>query len=308
MERITELNDFLWTASNALWNLRWQVMGFIAANPNASRKQLSDRFLSGSGLRDRDLTGFGSETQWERQRETFAEFSLMSIFAIYEGWLESFRETLNLSRSEINDLQFPYDPSKNSGYKRTLLRVQSDQSVAIKSIAYQSLLANSKYSLESIDDIYKVYRYFKEIRNTIMHNNRIANQRLIDSYADMQGLSSNYVHLNVKEFPAHIPVNLGDTIKVELRGVVAFMEFIQRLMTTLDAELSFSSSAESVFENTWRQRHPRHVIGQRTLSPNYEKREAVLKKLFQGMGFKLAEITPEVESFMKQRALIRLAP
>ena len=40
----TAINGFLNPAAAALWNLRWQVAGYVAVNPSASHGELMGRF------------------------------------------------------------------------------------------------------------------------------------------------------------------------------------------------------------------------------------------------------------------------
>ena len=49
-KQISELFSFVWAAAPALWNLRWQVDGFLRAAPDASEKEITDRFILGSDI------------------------------------------------------------------------------------------------------------------------------------------------------------------------------------------------------------------------------------------------------------------
>jgi hypothetical protein len=50
-DQITELFDFVSPTIIALWNLRWQVKGFLAQVPDAASIDLSNRFALRSGLK-----------------------------------------------------------------------------------------------------------------------------------------------------------------------------------------------------------------------------------------------------------------
>src|SRR5271167_2227282 len=52
---LTELFDFVAPTAIALWNLRWQVQGFLKEVPNATSNDLSNRFAFGSGMRGGEL-------------------------------------------------------------------------------------------------------------------------------------------------------------------------------------------------------------------------------------------------------------
>jgi hypothetical protein len=55
LAQMTALFDFVWPTAAALWNLRWQVQGFVAEVPTATVDELRKRFLFGSGLEGVDL-------------------------------------------------------------------------------------------------------------------------------------------------------------------------------------------------------------------------------------------------------------
>lgn len=83
--QVTELFDFVTPTAAALWNLRWQVVGFCSHHPAASVQVLDDRFVSGSGLHGANLRRACIDTSWEYQQQQFAKFLLISLFSIYEG-------------------------------------------------------------------------------------------------------------------------------------------------------------------------------------------------------------------------------
>jgi len=47
--RLTEVFDFVWPTATAIWNLRWQVAGYVSASPAATESKLAGRFVAGSG-------------------------------------------------------------------------------------------------------------------------------------------------------------------------------------------------------------------------------------------------------------------
>lgn len=54
-DQITALFNFVWPTAAALWNLRWQVQGFVAEVPSATVDQPEQRFVFGSKIDTVDL-------------------------------------------------------------------------------------------------------------------------------------------------------------------------------------------------------------------------------------------------------------
>jgi hypothetical protein len=103
-EEITRLFDFTWPTAIALWNLRWQVAGFLSVVPDASYEDVASRFVVGSGIRGADIRAMHKNITWEQQQTRFAEFVLTNIFAIYESWARRLVETSRLTKMSDKDL------------------------------------------------------------------------------------------------------------------------------------------------------------------------------------------------------------
>src|SRR6266540_1502515 len=84
----THLFEFITPTAAALWNLRWQVRGYLAVAPEASRTDLDARFILGSGIQGANLRRAAVEHSWEQQTEQFARQILFVAIALYEGWLD----------------------------------------------------------------------------------------------------------------------------------------------------------------------------------------------------------------------------
>ncbi|KXK11968.1 MAG: hypothetical protein UZ14_CFX002002548 [Chloroflexi bacterium OLB14] len=72
--RITSIYDFVWPTSTALWNLRWQVKGYLDANPNASTDDLLGKFVNGSKIHGTNIRRAFIEHSWNQQQEELAKF------------------------------------------------------------------------------------------------------------------------------------------------------------------------------------------------------------------------------------------
>jgi len=49
-KQITNIFDFVWPTAAALWNLRWQIRGFLDTVPGSSVSDLESRFVLGSEI------------------------------------------------------------------------------------------------------------------------------------------------------------------------------------------------------------------------------------------------------------------
>ena len=88
----TALFDFITPTAVAVWNLRWQVAGFIEASPDATKAELEGRFiggadLSGLDLRRANLRRAASERSWEDHLADFGRVMLFVAVSLYEGGL-----------------------------------------------------------------------------------------------------------------------------------------------------------------------------------------------------------------------------
>jgi hypothetical protein len=64
-DQVTALFRFVWPTAAALWNLRWQVQGFVGVRSSAPAEELQHRFVLGSGLLGVDLKTACLEHTWE---------------------------------------------------------------------------------------------------------------------------------------------------------------------------------------------------------------------------------------------------
>ena len=115
--RITDIFDFAWPTAAAIWNLRWQVAGYLSVVPDATPQELSGRFLAGSGIRGANLRKSCIKTTWDEQQQEFAKFLLIEFCALYESWCEDALAELNLKADLKKSLQFP-TPTTGNGKKK----------------------------------------------------------------------------------------------------------------------------------------------------------------------------------------------
>jgi hypothetical protein len=107
------------------------------------------------------------------------------------------------------------------------------------------------------DKLLTTYRYFKEARNCVVHNNSLASQDAVDTYQAAAALTA--ADLGIKEVPAMNSTVLGQPVLLNLRGVVGLYDVVIRLLTTLDAELAAAKLAEDVLVAKWVKQHGKGV-------------------------------------------------
>jgi hypothetical protein len=245
---ITDIFDFVWPTATAMWNLRWQVDGFLRAQPTASEDTLTSRFAGGSEIRGANLRAACINMTWQQQKEKFAKILLIEICALYEAWLEELSSELALASFDCKGFQFPSNGPR--GFSASLSCAQVNISSEMQGCIFPALARNRKYSMQRVENLLKCYRFFKESRNSVIHKGSLCHQALVDAYRDYAPLSRNDLGLPEKPVctSSH---NLGDRISLQLRGVVGFADVVLRLITTLDAELCKCQEAEAVLKNLW---------------------------------------------------------
>lgn len=298
-EQITEIFDFLWPTATAMWNLRWQVKGYAEAYPEVTIQDLTNRFVFGSKIHGANLKRACIEHTWEQQQQQFAKFLLVNIFAVYESWVKDMLDSLGVSQYD-KALQYPTLPNTNNGVIVALSSITQLESLAVKHSIYPSLISNKKYSYAQLNNLMICYRYFKECRNCLVHNNGIADEKLEKAYNAFQ-LIANKNDLGVNEVPQHSQIVKTQPVQIFLRGVVGFCDVIIRLITTLDAELARTQKAEQEILKRW---EIKHSIKSRMLKSDQSARQGQITRLIRNLGFPSPLYSTELENFLKQNKLI----
>jgi hypothetical protein len=306
--QVTELFDFATPATAALWNLRWQVVGFCSNHPGASVQVLDDRFISGSGLHGANLRRACIDTSWEDQQQEFAKFILISLFSIYEGWLADILQVVAPSsrrRALGTWCQYPDSAARNgNGVARAVAEIKLHSSDMLVGAFYAALRTQKKNALPKIAELLTCYRAFKEGRNSFAHQNGLATPTAVDAYQAYNRLSAS--DLDVTEKPMLPQVSLNMPIAFSLRGVIGFSDIILRIIATLDAEFSCSQLAEHEFRAQWIEFYSASgKVPRRTLkSAGANRRENQLRKMVNRLKLPRPSQTSRIDSFLKQQNFI----
>lgn len=301
--RITETFGFIWPTAAAIWNLRWQVQGLVGAYPEISEKELLGRFVQGSGIDGVNLRGACIETSWATQQEQFAKFLLFELCALYESWCELITDQLALPAASKKNLQFPTSVSPSgvvTGVANVTNAVHGSPSAVLSSTFHQVLSTNRKYSPNHLEEMLICYRYFKELRNALIHGSKSAISKLVSAQSSYSTLTP--ASLGVAEKPHFIPYNSSAAPAPSLRGVVGFGEIVLKLVCTMDIKLAESSFAEQDFKRRWKIENgsqPSLVAASEELRRN--RRIGVLTKR---LGLPNPAITPAFVAWLRSQGMI----
>lgn len=249
-----ELYDFALPAAAGMWNLRWQVRGYVDAKPSVSATELSSRFVFGSGLSYRNLRAPFVDRGWDEQQDQFARFLLMNLVSLYEGYVEELEidfEVKGVSKS----LQFP---SKGvlgrgkPGVREAIATLSSNPSAVMKKNFRPVAISHPRYQQPNIDDLMLMFRYFKEVRNAFAHANGVVKDYMVASSTAAKSLRDDvFPSALPSRIPALIP---GQHAKVSWREVQSFSEVLLWIVSTIDAELCGTARAERQLLQDWASR------------------------------------------------------
>lgn len=248
-DQIADLFGFVWPTAAALWNLRWQVQGFLdALDAEPTPEQLNDRFVFGSGIHGTNLKRACVETSWDEQKHHLANIILTNAFAVYEHWADEILVCVGMADGKGKLLQFDYGPNDPRGLRGIVNQICASESEVMKKAFYPAYASSPKYSWPLMANLVACYRYFKELRNAQIHNGGTADLKAANAYTAFAPVSSK-TDLGMKGVLVHDPIAEGDRINLHIRGVVGFCDILFRMMVTIDAEFSRCSIAERLLED-----------------------------------------------------------
>lgn len=242
---ITELFDFVQPTAISLWNLRWQVAGYLSSVPNADTRMLDARFAVGSGIGSGSLKRATIDTTWDEQLDKFSSFILINAIAVFEDYVSTICEVSSLSNSKkkdiFNKMQFP-SHHHNGGIASAISTIGTSN-VATGAFTWNSKTAR-RMDEPNVEKLLVCYRYFKELRNSISHNGGRVGQRQLDAQAEYaQEISNNKI--GPVNAPVYLPVTAtSDAAKISYRGIIGFSEVILSLIATYDLILSKTKVVE----------------------------------------------------------------
>lgn len=242
--QVTELFDDLWPTVTAIKNLRWQVNGYYHEMNVTQNERLSARFVDSEDKTNRpNLYRTCIAQSWESQEFSIARNLLTNIFALYEGWIEMILTSLGVTRvrDKAKKFQFP-----NEARAALVNMQQNSNNVLVDALYNAYIIKNHKSRLVHLENYLKVYRYFKECRNSIIHKGGKTTRELISAYNSIKNLT--LADLDVDELPLMAVVTtVNQEVKLPLRSVVGFSQIVIKLVEVLDAEFIKADNAFDCF-------------------------------------------------------------
>lgn len=162
-EQITRLFDFMSPTIVAMWNLRWQVQGFLTAVPDATQQDIVKRFALGSGVRGNEILRACRDVSWDDQRHRFSAIILTNTIAIFEDFTEQISGltlTEAAARAVNKKLQFPANPSGTKGYLAAYSALGSPVP-ELAGVFTSAAKAGRWYSGPTIQNLLLCYRFFR---------------------------------------------------------------------------------------------------------------------------------------------------
>lgn len=249
-----ELYDFALPAAAGMWNLRWQVRGYVDAKPTVSATELSSRFVFGSGLSYRNLRAPFVDQGWEEQQDQFARFLLMNLVSLYEGFVAELEIDFAL-KGVAKSLQFPsygVGGRDKAGVNEALSDLATTPSAVMEKNFRPIAISHPRYRRSNIDDLMQMFRYFKEVRNAYAHANGVVKEYMAAASSAARSLPDGVFP---SPLPSRIPALVpGQKARVSWRDVQTFSEVLLWIVSTIDAELCGTAQAEQQLLRDWASR------------------------------------------------------
>lgn len=277
--QITELYDDLWPTVTAIQNLMWQVSGYYHMTGITQNTKLNKKFVDDDDVTNRpNLYRSCLERTMDDWKFNLSKNLLTNMFAVFEGWVEMIIPIVTTRNLSPKSLQFP------GRWQSTLSSIQAGHNVLIETTYYDAYkYRNRNYNYGHLDNYFKVYRYFKECRNCIIHKGGVADVKLFNAYNDIVGLTNT--DIDVDEFPQIEPIrSVGDKTVLYLRGVVGFSQILLKIVSTLDIEFIKAENSLSYYLTKIKEYNPNPLYS----SPDDAKR----KKMIEGISRRSFFIEP----------------
>ena len=185
------------------------------------------------------------EDTWEKQEEDLAWILLNSLLAIYEGWASeifSIFEGADFSK-EISFTQKLESADLSTKFGSYFI-TPTLQSTLIDTAMQNKYIVENNLDIGKLDKYMLMYRYFKELRNCYMHHNGKATDRVVNAYDEYKKAVTCKNDIDAEELPEIVEPKLGDKVKITIRGVIGFSQFLRRIIIISDIMLMTSKYAE----------------------------------------------------------------
>lgn len=290
-DEIVSLHEFILPTSTALWNFRKIIADELNQRPGMTVSELSHKYNTAPGTRGTTNLKIPFITHtWERQRERLAEVALIGVIALYEIWCEQLCNFFARDELAIK-LQFPSNATQTNGVHFAITEMAINASSIITTSIYPCLVSSPKYDLQNIDNLLKCFRYFKELRNCLLHRGRKCDGKLYGAQSEFIPVATKQ-GLGMKFVPRHSVFTLEGGVDIELHGVLGFTEVILRIITTVDAQLSKTSQGEVALLQRIRASNTTPLLRRK------------LPRLFDSLGWKGVTVTPSLVQYLDANGIL----
>lgn len=251
MSAITKTFHLVNTARAGLALLDAQVGRVVAAG--ADDRVIEALYSMPDGATGQNLRAHALQQQQTKDR-ALAEMWLMVVFARYESWAESLEIDHGISNAK-RGCQFPLQTSGGPGNLQVFSVLTPDS--LMRDIYEASVVADHLW-LRSDGDAQaalEVYRYYKEVRNSLVHSDGRANAMLASASSAAQAALGT-LRQNTTLRTGSVPVlAVGDPIEIDLDLVRDVIALLRRLVFTIDAKILLSTIGLDEFIGRWRARY-----------------------------------------------------
>jgi hypothetical protein len=306
--RLGEISNSVWANLVALWHLREEVQCFFVHQPQVTEQEINDKFVRESGVKSADLRTTCIAWTWEQVQANIGRMFLFELCSMFEGWLE---EVVHIAmaggqhkkqtiKDVIKGLQFPTVLGTANGFQPNLAIATMYKSSFMKTEMSPPLRSHRKNSWAMMEDLLSAYRYFKECRNALIHQNGNASQKVIDEYNVVSQIPFRQLGLSGNlELPQP---TLNSHVSISLRDIVALSGMIHRITITLDAALSEAEGCEIDMINrikTFMQRHKN-----KTIPSGATKRLKAIEAVLRGAGLPIPSNLVALEVLMVSNGIL----
>lgn len=288
-------HDLLWCAAISIWNTRAQVVGLRSMAPNIDQATLAARLAAGSGLVGSNAVTATDRYTWEHQLAELAMLRLLQVMAYYEGWLEAVASRLlpaSQVRSWIRRMTFA---TKYRGALQDLGVSRGMQAL------YKGSRPHNFRIDQALEPAIVCIRYFKEVRNAMVHTGRRATTGVLRTQAELDGAIKSGTLASAYRPPQYLPVtSIGERVIVTHHGAVGLTGLVQRVLATLDAQIAMTAFGETYYREKW---VAKNRI--RALPADPARRERQLGMLASRVGPRPLGPIPEWEKLLKSAGVVR---
>ncbi|RDI16360.1 hypothetical protein [Lentzea flaviverrucosa] len=243
------LFDFIGASTSAIWTMRWQVHGYVAAHPNAGDDALAGYFLSAPNVGKFDFGYFRAE-EWSTQEQAIARMGIINVIALYERWAEgidclttrkaSGRSSLTSLGSLCMGNSATSDPDYSYGVSQIHDSLDKNRSDLMFKAFSSKVRSSRLHAGSELRKVLVAYRAFKELRNGFMHRSELPDPSLINRFnqLDQDSVGLTYARNRGPHFPV---VQEGVKPKLELKHAYFACHVIKTLVQTFDSELALTS-------------------------------------------------------------------